>query len=203
MATPFRIDQVASVTRKGCSRSTEMSRPLSAPTAKPSARIATRPDRDGRRVVAELRRGDHRAEADHAADRQVDAAAQQHDRLAGGGQHQRHRRGGVEVELVEREDAGLRASRRWRRARPASGRRRGTARGRAAARASRHRAAARSARSRRRSRSSSGRLVSSMAAREDVRPRRCARPRASRRCDRCAAPATRSATWTSSGRSLE
>ena len=31
MATPLRIDQVASVTRKGCSFSTEISRPLSAP----------------------------------------------------------------------------------------------------------------------------------------------------------------------------
>ena len=107
MATPFRIDQVASVTRKGCSFSTEISRPFSAPMAKPSARMTERPDSDGRRVVAEPRRGDHRAEADHAADRQVDAAAQQHDGLAGRRQHQRHRRGGVEVELVEREDAGL------------------------------------------------------------------------------------------------
>ena len=36
---PLRIDQVASVTRKGCSLSTEISRPLSAPTPKPMARM--------------------------------------------------------------------------------------------------------------------------------------------------------------------
>jgi len=36
---------------------------------------------------------------------QIDAAAEEHDSLAGGGEEERHRCGGVEVELLEREDA--------------------------------------------------------------------------------------------------
>ncbi len=43
MAIPDRIDQVASVTRKGCSCKTLISAPLTAPTAKPSARTRTHP----------------------------------------------------------------------------------------------------------------------------------------------------------------
>lgn len=39
MATPLRIDQVASVTRKGWSLRSEISRPLSAPIRKPSTRM--------------------------------------------------------------------------------------------------------------------------------------------------------------------
>ena len=52
MATPLRIDQVASVTRKGCSLSTEISRPFSAPIAEAERQNDQRPQRDGRRIVA-------------------------------------------------------------------------------------------------------------------------------------------------------
>ena len=107
MATPFRIDHVASVTRKGCSLRIEIIRPFSAPTESPSARMADDQMATDAGVFAELGRGDDRAEADHAANGQVDAAAQKHDRLAGRGQHQRHRRCGIEVQFVQREDAGL------------------------------------------------------------------------------------------------
>ena len=48
MAMPERIDHVASVTRKGCSCSRLISAPLSAPTAKPSARMRS----DQRRMLA-------------------------------------------------------------------------------------------------------------------------------------------------------
>ena len=63
------------------------------------------PDRGRPPVVAELGGGDDGAERDHAADREIDAATQEHDGLAGGGEEKGHRRGGVDVELLEREDA--------------------------------------------------------------------------------------------------
>ena len=103
-AAPERIDQVASVTRKGCRRSTEMIRPLAIPTRRPIARIASPHAVAVVHDVAELRRRDHRAEADHAADREIDAAAEEHDGLAGRGKEERHRRGRVEVQLLQAED---------------------------------------------------------------------------------------------------
>ena len=44
---------------------------------------------------------------DHAADRKIDAAAQEDDGLARRREEQRHRRGGVEVQFLEREDVAL------------------------------------------------------------------------------------------------
>ena len=89
-ATPPKIDQVASVTMNGCSPVRAMIRPVEHPR-----RIASTTTReqlgDHRRPArVQVRRDQRRDEADHAADREIDAAREHHERLSERDEGERH-----------------------------------------------------------------------------------------------------------------